>query len=273
MITMLRPQNLEAPVSRNRHAIEIIGVSKRFEGTRGRDAVPVLSTIDLAVDEGEFIAIIGPSGCGKSTLLSILAGYTTLEEGAIRIDGQPAMGPGSDRVMVFQRPTLFPWLSAKENIAFGLRLKANRTDGEKAIRDAAMNLLDLVGLAQFASHYPFELSGGMQQRVEIARALAVRPKVLLMDEPFGALDALTRRSMQDELTQIHAKTGCTTLLVTHDVNEAIVLADRVVVMTHRPGRIKAVIPIDLARAERRGSVGAMHLARRMDNLLTEDYVE
>jgi NitT/TauT family transport system ATP-binding protein len=266
---MLRPNHLAAPVSRNRHAIEIIGISKRFEGTRARDPVQVLSQIDLVVEEGEFIVIIGPSGCGKSTLLSILAGYTALEEGTIRIGKDPVTGPGSDRVMVFQRPTLFPWLTAKENIAFGLRLRANRSGGDKEIGNAAMGLLELVGLAQFASHYPFELSGGMQQRVEIARALAVRPKVLLMDEPFGALDALTRRGMQEELVRIHAKTGCTTLLVTHDVYEAIVLADRVVVMTHRPGQIKAVIPGRFPRDGRRDNVEAMKLARQMDNLLTE----
>jgi NitT/TauT family transport system ATP-binding protein len=262
-----------ATVRRDRHAIEIMGVSKRFDGTRGRGGVDVLKDIDLEVKEREFIAIIGPSGCGKSTLLSILAGYTTLEEGSIRIGDDAVTGPGSDRVMVFQRPTLFPWLSARENIAFGLRLSANRPRTDKEIADAATKLLDLVGLAPFSSHYPFELSGGMQQRVEIARALAVHPKVLLMDEPFGALDALTRRSMQDELTHIHAKTGCTTVLVTHDVYEAIVLADRVVVMTHRPGRIKAIMRVDIPRGERRDSAEATQLARRMDNLLTESPVE
>ncbi len=266
---MLRPEDLEAPVSPKRNAIEVIGVSKRFDGTRAREPVQVLRHIDLRVDEGEFIVIIGPSGCGKSTLLSILAGYTTLEEGTIRVGENSVTGPGSDRVMVFQRPTLFPWLTAKENIAFGLRLKANRPGNAKETGNAAMALLELVGLAQFASHYPFELSGGMQQRVEIARALAVRPKVLLMDEPFGALDALTRRGMQEELVRIHARTGCTTLLVTHDVYEAIVLADRVVVMSHRPGQIKAEIPVRFPREGRRDNVEAMKLARQMDNLLTE----
>jgi NitT/TauT family transport system ATP-binding protein len=223
------------------------------------------------VEEGEFLAIIGPSGCGKSTLLSVIAGYTDIDSGTVTVGGRAVQGPGSDRVMVFQRPTLFPWMTARENVAFGLTLRANKQVASSATADGVARrtteLLNMVGLKTFGDHYPFELSGGMQQRIEIARALAVRPKVLLMDEPFGALDALTRRSMQQELSGIHRKSGCTTVFVTHDVYEAIVLADRIVVMTSRPGRIRELLPVALAPDLRRDSVQAVELARHMSNLL------
>lgn len=251
--------------------VDVQHVSKTFEGNRGRASVQVIENISLNVRAGEFVAIVGPSGCGKSTLLSIIAGYMPVDMGKVLIDGKPVTGPGSDRVMVFQRPTLFPWLSAAQNIAFGLRLAANReTSGLNGnANEATIQLLDLVGLRTFHDHYPFELSGGMQQRVEIARALAVNPRVLLMDEPFGALDALTRRSMQDELAKIHSKTACTTIFITHDVYEAIALADRIVVMSQRPCQIKETLRISLDRNERRDSVEAVSLARRMSILLGE----
>jgi len=250
-------------------AVVVDRASKTFGGTRGRASTPVLRDVSLDVLEGEFVAIIGPSGCGKSTLLSVIAGYTSIDSGDVKVAGQKVEAPGPDRVMVFQRPTLFPWMTAGDNVAFGLTLRKNRSNfaDSKAISEKTTELLEMVGLQAFRGHLPFELSGGMQQRVEIARALAVRPQVLLMDEPFGALDALTRRSMQQELAAIHAKTGCTTLFVTHDVYEAIVLADRIVVMSSRPGRIREILPVTLSRELRRDSVQAVELARHMSELL------
>jgi NitT/TauT family transport system ATP-binding protein len=251
-----------------RPAVVIDHVSKTFEGSRGRSAFQVLRDISLQVGEGEFVVIIGPSGCGKSTLLSVIAGYTAVDEGAVTVDGKAVSAPGPDRVMVFQRPTLFPWMTAAQNVGFALTLRTHRTSaiGMQA-RQRVHDLLAMVGLIGFETHYPFELSGGMQQRVEIARALAVNPRVLLMDEPFGALDALTRRSMQVELAQIHRKTGCTTLFVTHDVFESVVLADRVVVMSARPGEIKAIIDVGIAPEHRRDSPQAFALAEQLSRLL------
>ena len=260
---------LSSVAASRRVTVAVDHVSKTFPASRGRAAFEVLCDFSLEVYEGEFVAIIGPSGCGKSTLLAVIAGYTGIDAGTVSVGSRQVRGPGPDRVMVFQRPTLFPWMSAAENAAFGLTLRANRAQygTPEAVAARTSELLDMVGLRAFADHYPFELSGGMQQRIEIARALAVHPQVLLMDEPFGALDALTRRSMQSELTTIHSKTGCTTLFVTHDVYEAIVLADRVVVMSSSPGQIREVIPIDLQPAMRRDSVQAIELARHMSELL------
>jgi NitT/TauT family transport system ATP-binding protein len=256
-------------VKHRKPTVVVNGVSKSFGGTRGRSTTLVLQEVSLEVREGEFVAIIGPSGCGKSTLLSVIAGYTEIDEGSVTVGAKAVHGPGSDRVMVFQRPTLFPWMTARENVAFGLTLRSNRAiaPGTDEVVKQTAGLLDMIGLSAFGDHYPFELSGGMQQRIEIARALAVKPQVLLMDEPFGALDALTRRSMQQELSEIHRKSACTTLFVTHDVYEAIVLADRVVVMSSRPGRIREIISVNLARDLRRDSVEAVELARHMSDLL------
>lgn len=247
-------------------SVSIKGVSKSFPSSRGRETIAVLSNASLEAAAGEFVAIIGPSGCGKSTLLTMIAGYVPWDSGEILADNRPVLGPGPDRVMVFQRPTLFPWLSAEDNVAFGLKLRTNR--GAVADVDSTVGaVLDLVGLARFGKHYPAELSGGMQQRVEIARALVLNPKILLMDEPFGALDALTRRAMQQELIRILSKTRQTTFLVTHDIDEAILLADRIVVMSHRPAAIKEVLTVDIERASRRGHPRAIDLARRMESLL------
>jgi ABC-type nitrate/sulfonate/bicarbonate transport system ATPase subunit len=187
-----------------------------YGGERGRAPLKVLEDVSLEIRRGELICIIGPSGCGKSTLLSILAGYIRPSMGEARLNGNLAKGPGSDRLMVFQSPTLFPWCTTEGNIAFGLRLRANRSkraDANTIVRE----LIELVGLTGFERHYPYELSGGMRQRVEIARALAVDPTVLLMDEPFGALDALTRLGMQREIVRIWQETGKTILFVTHDI--------------------------------------------------------
>ena len=222
--------------------VVIQGLRKEFVTKSG--TVVALDGIDMELEENEFVCLVGTSGCGKSTLLSILAGLQEPTEGEILVDGQPVHGPGRDRGVVFQAYTLFPWLTAMENVEFALRDEA---DSARERRDRAKEQLELVGLTGFAESYPNQLSGGMKQRVAIARALSYRPKVLLMDEPFGALDALTRRMMQELLTQVWESHRLTVLFVTHDVEEAVFISDRVVVMTNRPGRIKDEIAIDLPR--------------------------
>ncbi len=235
---------------------------------RGRDrqSLKVLDGVTLSVRRGELVCIIGPSGCGKSTLLSILAGYIAPTSGEARVNGRPVERPGPDRVMVFQSPTLFPWCTAEENVAFGLRLASNRRM-VKDVDATVRRLLQLVGLVGFEHHYARELSGGMRQRVEIARALAVDPELLLMDEPFGALDALTRLGMQRELLRILSETGKTILFVTHDINEAVILSSRIVVMTPRPARIQELIEVDVERPRRHDDPRVMQLAARIAKLL------
>jgi NitT/TauT family transport system ATP-binding protein len=203
--------------------------------------------VDLEVLPGEFLCIVGPSGCGKTTFLLMVGGLVALSTGRLEIEGSTIEGPSRDRGFVFQESALFPWLSVRENIAFGLTLhsaaRRSREEKERLLRD----LIRLVGLQGFESYRPHELSGGMKQRTAIAGSLATEPKVLLMDEPFGALDAQTRAILQRELLRIHETSGRTTLFVTHDIREAILLSDRVAVMSARPGTIKAVINIDLPR--------------------------
>ncbi len=189
--------------------------------------------------------MIGPSGCGKSTLIRLVAGLDTPTSGEIWVDNQPVSGPGADRGMVFQSYTLFPWLSVKRNVMFGLRMKGM---ARSAAQKKALEWLDLVGLADFADHYPAQLSGGMKQRVAIARALANEPRILLMDEPFGALDAQTRCSMQSHLLKIWNAVDITILFITHDLEEAIYLSDRIVVLGAHPGRVVEVIEVPVARA-------------------------
>ena len=222
--------------------LAIQGLGKTFITDRGETVA--LKGVDLGIGDNEFVALVGTSGCGKSTLLSIAAGLETQSEGTIRMDGADIEGPGLDRGVVFQSYTLLPWLSAQANVEFALKAagKSSREAGE-----IARDHMHLVGLDGFETAYPAELSGGMKQRVAIARALAYRPKMLLMDEPFGALDALTRHHMQELLTGIWEKHRLTVLFITHDVEEAVYLSDRVAVMTNRPGRIKLVVPITLAR--------------------------
>ena len=221
------------------------GLGKTYRTDRG-DTV-ALKGVDLDVGENEFVALVGTSGCGKSTLLSIAAGLESYDEGSIAIDTQPIVAPGLDRGVVFQSYTLLPWLTVLGNVEFAL--KAAGKPAADA-RDSARSHLLLIGLEDFADAYPGELSGGMKQRVAIARALSYRPKMLLMDEPFGALDALTRHHMQELLTRIWEKHRLTVLFITHDVEEAVYLSDRVAVMTNRPGRIKTVVPINLERPRR-----------------------
>jgi NitT/TauT family transport system ATP-binding protein len=214
------------------------GVSKTFAGRKS--SVAALEGVDLHVDDGELVCLLGASGCGKSTLLSIIGGLEAPTDGEVRIDEELVIGPGADRGMVFQAYSLYPWLSVSENIEFGLKVakwpKARRAD-------RVQELLGIMSLTEFAKALPRELSGGMRQRVAIARALAPEPDVLLLDEPFGALDAQTKRSMQDFLLTVWRRTGTTILMVTHDVEEAIYLSQRVYVLAARPGRVAAEVDI------------------------------
>jgi NitT/TauT family transport system ATP-binding protein len=209
----------------------------------GFDAVVALERIDLAVDQHEFVSIVGPSGCGKSTLLYLVGGFLRPTAGEIRLHDRPIEGPGRDRGIVFQRYSLFPWLTVRDNIAYGLReMGVARGECDRIVADHVR----LVHLEGFERRYPRELSGGMQQRVAIAQTLACNPEILLMDEPFGALDAQTRRILQDELRRIWRRGSQTVLFVTHDVEEAVALGPRIVVMSARPGRIKEVLTRDFA---------------------------
>jgi NitT/TauT family transport system ATP-binding protein len=223
--------------------MSLSGLTRRFESAEG--SITALDAIDFEVRAREFISVIGPSGCGKSTLIRLVAGLDTPTAGEIWVDNQPVSGPGADRGMVFQSYTLFPWLSVKRNVMFGLRMKGM---ARSAAQKKALEWLDLVGLADFADHYPAQLSGGMKQRVAIARALANEPRILLMDEPFGALDAQTRCSMQSHLLKIWDAVDITILFITHDLEEAIYLSDRIVVLGAHPGRVVEVIEVPVARA-------------------------
>jgi ABC-type nitrate/sulfonate/bicarbonate transport system ATPase subunit len=221
-------------------------VTKVFEsrGTR----VTALTGVDLHVARNEFVAIVGASGCGKSTLLNLVAGFEHPTSGAVRVDGEAVTRPGPDRGVVFQQSALFPWLTVRQNIAFGLSLAANRA---RTIRAPGIDqVLKRVGLTAFADHFPSQLSGGMRQRAAIASVLMIDPGVLLMDEPFGALDALTRSLMQDFLLELWEENRQTVLLVTHDITEAVYLADRLVVMAGHPGRVREIVPVDLPRPRR-----------------------
>ena len=226
--------------------IHVQRVSKTF-GAEGR-ATPALLDVDLEVAESEFVCILGPSGCGKSTLLNIVAGFIPPTAGTVLVDGRPVTGPGAERVVVFQEYVLFPWLTVAGNVEFGLVLKG--VPGAER-RRTVDRYLDLVGLRAHAEKFPVQLSGGMKQRVAIARALANNPGIILMDEPFGALDAQTREVLQEELSRIQRVEHKTILFITHSIREAIYLADRVVVMTSAPGRLKQVFPIKLGETRDR----------------------
>jgi NitT/TauT family transport system ATP-binding protein len=212
----------------------------RGEGGGPSDRFTALEDITLDVRPGEFLTLVGPSGCGKSTLLDLLGGLTAPTSGRILLDGRPIEGPARDRGIVFQQYALFPWRTAAQNVEFGLDIAGLKA---RQRREIARHYLDLVGLTAFADRYPHELSGGMKQRVAIARSLAYDPEVLLMDEPFAALDAQTRETLQGELLRIWRATGKTIIFITHGIDEAVVLGQRVAVMTSRPGRIKQVVEI------------------------------
>ncbi len=224
--------------------IEIKGVSKAFPGRKGSEPVQALKDVDLIVRDNEFLTVLGPSGCGKTTLLRVIAGLVPHDTGTVLVDGKPVTGPGPERAMVFQSFALMPWDNVLTNVAFGLEMQGV----DKKTRELkALELIEMVGLGGFEKRLPGELSGGMQQRVGLARALAVSPKVLLMDEPFGALDEQTRRLLQEELLRIWEATRTTVVFITHSMEEAVLLGDRVVLMRPRPGRIDQILDIPMTR--------------------------
>ncbi|WP_367128711.1 ABC transporter ATP-binding protein [Saccharothrix sp. HUAS TT1] len=243
--------------------ISFRAVTKRFtvedRASRRRTEFTAVRGVDLDVRRGEFLVLVGPSGCGKSTLLDLLGGLTGPSEGEVLLDGVPITGPGLDRGVVFQQYALLPWRTAQGNVEFGLEA-AGAPRRERA--DRARGFLDLVGLGGFEDRHPHQLSGGMRQRVAIARSLAYDPAVLLMDEPFAALDAQTRESLQDELLRIWQRTGKTVVFITHSIDEAVYLGERVAVLTSRPGRVKEVVPIELGdRAGQDDPRGSAEFAR------------
>jgi NitT/TauT family transport system ATP-binding protein len=253
--------------------LQIESVSKEFSvrdtSRQGRGAsrrLLAVDNVDLEIADGEFLVIVGPSGCGKSTLLDMLAGLTLPSAGQILIDGKPITGPGPDRGIVFQQYALLPWRTARENVEFGLEATGV---GKRERRERAREHLDIVGLGDFADSYPHQLSGGMKQRVAIARSLVTDPELLIMDEPFGALDALTRDSLQTQLAQIWERTAKTIVFVTHGIDEAVYLGQRVAVMSARPGRVKAAIEIPLMSHEAVADVRADPDFGRLSQLVWE----
>jgi NitT/TauT family transport system ATP-binding protein len=256
-IVSLRQQDPTAPPK-----VELDGISLSYKTTNGKPLL-ALDNIDLKVRAGEFLCIVGPSGCGKSTLLHLIAGLHKQTSGQVLVDNRAVNGPGTDRILIFQELGLFPWLTVGENVEFGMKMKGV----DKAEREAKTRYyLKLVHLAQFQDSYTHQLSGGMRQRVALARALATEPDVLLMDEPFAALDAQTRDLLHDELEKIWAETGRTIIFVTHNVREAVRLGDRVALLTFRPGRVKTEFPVDLPRPRHLEDVDVARAAR---NILDE----
>ncbi len=239
--------------------ISIRAVTKSF------GEIAALDDIDLDVARGEFVCLLGPSGCGKSTLLNAVAGFVAPTTGQILADGKPVVEPGPDRGMVFQEYALFPWMSVRANVAFGLEMR-----GESGIRAKVDALLAKLRLSEFAERFPKDLSGGMRQRVAIARLLALDSPILLMDEPFGALDALTRRNLQDELLRIWLELQKTILFVTHSIDESIYLADRIVVMTYRPGRVKAIVHVTFPRPRDVSSPDFNAMKRELSAMVMEE---
>jgi NitT/TauT family transport system ATP-binding protein len=256
---------MSGPAAPAAPAIRCRGVRKVFAA--GGHELVALDGIDLDVAPGEFVCLLGPSGCGKSTLLNAVAGFSLPTGGELTALGRPVTAPGPDRAMVFQEYALFPWMTVERNVAFGLELRGEPPARRRRVVDA---LLEKLGLAEFRDRFPKDLSGGMRQRVAIARVLAIDPPLLLMDEPFGALDALTRRTLQDELLRIWAEDRKTVLFVTHGIEESIYLADRVVVMTYRPGTVKRVVPIALPRPRDPAGPEFNALKRELTALVMEE---
>jgi len=240
-------------------------VQKVFK-TADREVV-ALKDIDLEIARGEFVCLLGPSGCGKSTLLNAVAGFSLPTGGVITVDGKPVQGPGPDRGMVFQEYALFPWMTVAENIAFGLQVQ-KKPKAETAA--TVSQLLEMLNLKDFRDRFPKDLSGGMRQRVAIARVLALDSPIMLMDEPFGALDALTRRNLQDELLRLWERLGKTILFVTHSIEESIYLADRIVVMTYRPGTVKRDQRVDIPRPRDPSGHAFNELKRELGRLVMEE---
>ena len=254
--------------------LEARGVSLEHYNERTKQYLPVLADINLEVCEGELVSIVGPSGCGKTTFLNAVDGLVGVTAGAILVDNRPVVGPGPDRALVFQNDSLFPWRTVLHNVTYGLELQGRLS--RQAMEKRALGLIELVGLHGFAEHYPHELSGGMRQRVNIARALVMEPELLLFDEPFAALDAQTREFMQVELLKILSRTRTTALFITHQINEAIFLSTRVVVFSARPARIKDVIAVDLPPArtlDLKHQAAFVELERRVWRLIEEEAVK
>ncbi|NGZ87454.1 ABC transporter ATP-binding protein [Duganella aceris] len=249
----------------NASHIQVQGVNKVFK-TAERDVV-ALQDINLDIPQGQFVCLLGPSGCGKSTLLNAIAGFALPSSGAITADGKLVTGPGPERGMVFQEYALFPWMTVEKNIAFGLEIKGM---AQAEIDSKVDQLLAMLSLSDFKNRFPKDLSGGMRQRVAIARVLALDSPIMLMDEPFGALDALTRRNLQDELLRIWAELKKTIIFVTHSIEEAIYLADRIVVMTYRPGTVKRDILVELPRLRDPAAAEFNALKRELGQLVMEE---
>jgi NitT/TauT family transport system ATP-binding protein len=245
--------------------LRLQGISRTFKGPGGR--LSALENIDLEVREGEFLCMVGPSGCGKSTLLNIMAGLDLPTSGTVWRDGKEVKGPGTDRIVIFQELGLFPWLTVCENVEFGLRMKGI---SKQERRDRARNYLRLVHLSKFESSFIHQLSGGMKQRVALARSLATEPDVLLMDEPFAALDAQTRDLLHEELERIWAETKKTIVFVSHNVREAVRLGDRVVLLTFRPGRIKTEFTVNLPRPRHMEDPDLMLTSREVQAQLRDE---
>ena len=242
--------------------IKIEKVIKRFSQQDGEEVV-ALSGIDLKIKAGEFVSLIGPSGCGKSTLLRLIAGLNIADEGILYIDNEEIKKPSYERGLVFQNPMLFPWLNIHDNVAFGLKARGVYKEKKKEVDE----FIDLVGLSSFKKSYPHQLSGGMAQRASLARALVNHPKVLLLDEPLGALDAFTRMNMQEELIRIWKERGTTMIMVTHDIDEAIYLSDRVIVMTPRPAKVETCIEVDTSRPRVRNTPEFLNLRSKILEIL------
>jgi NitT/TauT family transport system ATP-binding protein len=251
--------------------INIEHVHLTYSGVTG--TVEALRDVNFTIDPGEFICVVGPSGCGKTTLLNVVAGFLQPTSGRVLLDNRQISGPGPDRGVVFQQYAVFPWLTVRENIEFGLKLRINRSSAVQ-IRETADHFIDLVGLNKFRDSYPKELSGGMKQRVAIARSYAVNPEVLLLDEPFGALDAQTRQFMQEALLDILAKERKTVMFITHGVEEAAFLSTRVVVMAANPGRIREIIPVDIPyprHAAVKTTPEFIEIRARVDKVVREEF--
>ncbi len=256
---------MAAAIAGGAAAVEMRGVRKVFSGREGE--VVALDGIDLDVERGELVCLLGPSGCGKSTLLNAIAGFSPPTSGTIVANGRPVTGPGPDRAMVFQEYALFPWMTVEKNVAFGLEMAKVPARERRERVDA---LLAMLNLREFRDRFPKDLSGGMRQRVAIARVLAIDSPMLLMDEPFGALDALTRRNLQDELLRIWAKLRKTIVFVTHGIEESIYLADRVVVMTYRPGTVKRIVQVTLPRPRDPAAPEFNALKREISQMVMEE---
>ena len=246
-------------ISTGRSKISLKGIEKRFTSAKGDEQIAI-SRVELEIRDGEFVCLVGPSGCGKTTLINLMAGFERPTSGTVEIDGRPVIGPDPDHIMIFQEYGLYPWKTVLANVLFGLQARKVPT---AEARERALETLQLVGLRGAADKHPHELSGGMKQRVAIARALAVEPSVMFMDEPFAALDAFTRLHLQDELLRLWQEKRPTIVFVTHDLDEAIALGQRVVLLAPHPGRIQRVLDVSLSRPRERTSSDFAHFRREL----------